>query len=79
MLGRGIEHHADLPSRVGQVPEPATRDGDASRVGPGQADHHPHRGRLAGPVGAQEAGHAACPGGEGDVVHDGAAAVLLRQ
>ena len=74
VLGGGVEEHADLESRVGQVDVVASGDGDGAGRGSGETDHDPHRGRLPGPVGSQESGHATRLGGEADVVDRGEAA-----
>ena len=79
VLGRGVEHDADVPTGVGQVAVGPTEDRRRPARRRRQAGHHPHRGRLAGPVGAEEAGDAARSGRERDVVHGGEAAVRLGE
>ena len=79
VLGGGVEHHADLAPGVGQVGEAPTGDGRGPLGGGREADHHPHGRGLARAVRAEEAGDAALPCGEGDVVDDGVAAVGLGQ
>jgi hypothetical protein len=44
-----------------------------------QAEDHPHRGRLAGAVGPQETSEDAGLNGEGQVLHGGLVAILLRE
>ena len=73
----GVEDGAD---QAGRVPEVGVADAvvaDLAVVGAGEPDHHPHRGRLAGSVRADEAGDAAGGHGEGQVVDRGALAVVL--
>ena len=52
----GVEDGTDGPGRVAQFGVAGTAVGDLAGVGSGEADHHPHRGRLAGSVRADEAG-----------------------
>jgi hypothetical protein len=52
---------------------------DVSVVGSGESDHHPHRRRLAGAVGPDEAGDVAGGHVEGQVVDGDPLAVLLGE
>ena len=52
---------------------------DLAGIGSGEPDHHPHRGRLAGAVRADEAGDPAGGDVEGQVVDGGAVAVVLGE
>jgi hypothetical protein len=55
--GARLEHDADLVGRFVEVDERAAADrGAAARRGD-QAEQHPHRRRLARPVGTQEPDH----------------------
>ena len=74
-----VQQDAHLEPRVGQVREPPPGDRGGSGRGPGEPDHDPHRGRLAGAVRAEESGHPARGGGEADVVDREGGAVLLRE
>ena len=68
------------PTSAGRVTEVGVADAvvaDLAVVGVGEPDHHPHRGRLAGSVRADEAGDAAGGDVEGQVVDGGAVAVVL--
>ena len=68
----GVENGAD---QAGGVPEVVVADAvvaDLAMVGVGEPDHHPHRGRLAGSVRADEAGDAAGGHVERQVVDGGA-------
>jgi hypothetical protein len=74
-----VEHRADDTGWVAQVGVGDAVVGDAAAVGAGQADHRAHRRRLAGAVGADEAGHPSSGHSEAEVVDGGAAAVGLVQ
>ena len=76
VLGR---RYADLAAGVGELGVLAAEDGGGPGGRGGQADHHAHGRRLAGAVGAQEAGDPARGGGEGDVVDGAQAAVRPGQ
>ena len=52
----GVEDGADDPGRVREVGVADAVVADLAGVGPGEPDHHPHGGRLAGAVRADEAG-----------------------
>ena len=56
VLGRGVEQHADVASRVREVGVAVAADRDAAAGGRRQPDHDAHRGGLAGAVRAEEAG-----------------------
>ena len=73
----GIEHGADDAGRVSEVVVADAVVADLAVVGVGEPDHHPHRGRLAGSVRADEAGDAAGGDVECQVVDGGAVAVVL--
>ena len=77
VLRRGVEEHADLQPRVGQVGEAATGHVRIATGRWGEPGDDPQGGGLPGPVGAEEAGDAAGRGGEADVVDGGEAAVGL--
>jgi hypothetical protein len=64
---------------VTQVGVGRTAVGDVAGIRPGQPDHHPHRGRLAGTVRADEAGDASAGEFERQIVDDRAPAVRLRE
>jgi hypothetical protein len=55
--GVGVEDRADLVQRPADLVVPAPADQRLAGRGAVQAEHHAHGGRLAGPVGSQEAGH----------------------
>ena len=48
-----------MAAGVGDVAVEVAADGDLARGRRREPDHHPHRGRLAGAVGPEEAGHPA--------------------
>ncbi len=75
----GVQQRADLAGGVGQSAVRVAADRDVARGGVVQAEDHPHRRRLAGAVGAQEAGDGAGSHLEGQVVHSGLVAVALGQ
>jgi hypothetical protein len=52
-----LQHGPDPPGRVGQLPVGPAVDGGRARGRGDQAEQHPQGGGLAGPVGAEEAGH----------------------
>ena len=64
---------------LGNRDERHAGDGGVAVVGSGEPGDHPQRGRLAGAVGAEEAGHRPAVAGEGDVVDDGNVAVTFGQ
>src|SRR4051794_38154641 len=74
--GRGEGEAAARPGfgRVGVAP---AEDLGVAAVGLGEADEHPHRGGLAGAVGAEKARDGARRAAECDVRDDGAPAELL--
>jgi hypothetical protein len=74
-----LEQGADLAQRGGGVAVGAAVDGHAAGGRPVQPEDHAHRRRLAGAVGAEEAGHPARGDGEGDAVDGGLGAVLLGE
>jgi hypothetical protein len=71
----GLEDGADHPAGVGKVRVAHPGNGRATGGGPGEAEHDAHRGRLAGAVGAEEAGHRSWLDGEAQILDrvDGAA------
>ena len=75
---RALDQGADPLGHLGAAGGPAQ---DARRAGgrPDQAEHHPQRGGLAGPVGAEEAVHLAAPHGHADAVDGEPVAVPLGQ
>ena len=77
VLRGGIEQHADVAARVGDVLEAVPADRRDPRVGPGQPGDDAQRGALARPVRAEEPGHLAGPRHEADVVDRREAAVAL--
>ena len=76
VLRRRVEQDPDAPAGVRQVAVAPAEDPGLAAVGLGQADEHPHRGGLAGAVGAEEARDGARLAAERDVGDDGAAAAL---
>ena len=74
-----VEDGADEAGGVAEVGVADAVVADLAGVGPGEPDHHPHGGRLAGAVGADEAGDPAGGDGEGEVVDGGAVAVVLGE
>ena len=79
VLGGRVEQDADAPAGVRQVAVAPAEDPGLAAVGLGEADEHPHRGGLAGAVGAEEARDGARLAAEGDVRDDGAPAELLGE
>ncbi len=79
VLRGGVQQHADLTPRVGQLGEVAAEDGGLAGGRGGEPDHDAHGRGLAGAVGAQEAGDPAGLGGERHVVDGPEAAVRLGQ
>ena len=79
VLGGGVEQDPHVATRVGDVAVGVAADGDPARRGRRQPHHDPHRGRLAGAVGAQEARHPARARLERDVVDGREGAVRLRE
>ena len=79
VLRRGVEQDADAAAGVRQVAVAPAEDPGGAAVGLGEADEHPHRGGLAGAVGAEEARDGARLAAERDVGDDGAPAELLGE
>ena len=75
----GVEQGPDLAQRRSEVDVPLPVDGGDPGGGPVEADHHPHGGRLAGAVRAEEAGDLAGLDVEGQVVDGAHVAVLLGE
>src|SRR5687768_12852649 len=79
MEGPRVEKRPDLPQRdVERRIRPAVDEGRAA-VGRVEAEDDPHRGRLAGAVRPDEAGHPARLDGEGQTVDGERAAVALAE
>ncbi len=74
-----VEQRADLAGSVRQFAVRVAADGDLARGRRVQTEDHPHRRRLAGAVGSEEAGHRSGPYLERQVVHGRLGAVALRQ
>jgi hypothetical protein len=64
----GLEEGADVTKREAQVCVPSSVDGDPARRRRIEPDHHPHGGRLAGAVRAEEAGDLPFPDLEAEPV-----------
>ena len=64
----GVEQRADLSQWGGRVDVRSAIDQSGSGSRPGQADDHPHRRRLSGPVRTEEAGDDTRPDGGADAV-----------
>jgi hypothetical protein len=79
VLGGGVEEDPDVEAGVGDVAVVVAADGDLAGRGGGEPAHHPHRGRLAGAVRPQEAGHPPRLAAERDVVDGAERAVGLGQ
>ncbi len=79
VLRRGVEQQADSPSGIRQVAVAPAEDPRFAAVRLRQADEHAHRGGLARPVGAEEAGDGARLAAEADVRDDRPAAELLGE
>jgi hypothetical protein len=77
--GRGVQQRADRPQRMGQLAVRLAVDQDRAGARGVQAQDHPHRGRLACPVWAEEAGDPAGPDDEGGFVDRDRLAVTFRQ
>ncbi len=75
----GVEHRADDPRRLQQPGVADAVVADVAAVGSGETDHHPHGGRLAGAVRADEAGDPPGRDLEGHVVDGDAVAVVLGE
>ena len=75
----GVQQGTDLAQGGRQLPVGAPVDRDLAAGGLVQAHNHAHRGGLARPVGAQEAGDGAGLDGEGDVVHRRLLAITLGE
>jgi len=57
MEAAGLQDGPDPAGRVGELAIGPAADGGRAGVGGDQAEEHPEGGGLAGPVGAEEAGH----------------------
>ena len=79
VLRRGVEQDPDAPAGVRQVAVAPAEDQGLAAVGLGEADEHPHRGGLAGAVGAEEARDGARLAAERDVGDDRASAASLGE
>ena len=77
--GLGVEQRADLGQRGGRVDVRPAVDQRGSGSRPVQAEDHPHRRRLAGPVGTEEAGDDTRPDGGADAVDGELVAVSLGE
>ncbi len=77
--GLGVEQRSHLARCVRQTAEVVAADGHPAGRRPVQAENHPHRRRLARPVGAEEPGDGAGPHLEGKVVHGRLRAIALGQ
>jgi hypothetical protein len=66
--GPGVEQRADLSQWGGRVDVRSAVDQRGSGSRPVQAEDHPHRRRLSGPVGTEEAGDDTRPDGGADAV-----------
>ena len=75
MLGGGVEQDADVAAGVGDLGVRPAEDGGVSGRRRGQPDHHAHRGGLASPVRAEEAGDRPGLDAERHVVDGGERAV----
>ncbi len=75
----GVQQRPDRPERVVQLAIGLAVDQHRAGTRRVQAQDHPHRGRLARPVGAQEPGHASRLDDEGDLVDRNRLSVTLRQ
>ena len=79
MDGLRFEEPAHLPQRPGQVVVAPAQHGDRARRRRVEAHDHAHRGRLARPVGPEEAGHGPRAHVERQVVHRHHVAESLRE
>ena len=79
MHAAGVEHRPDHASRVLEVAVADAVVADLAPIGPGEPDHHPHGGGLAGAVGADEAGDPTGGQVEAEVVDGDPVAVVLGQ
>ena len=77
--GFGVQERPDRPERVGQLVVGLAVHADFARSRGVEAQDHAHGGRLAGPVGAEEAGHLSGLDGEGDLIDRNGLAVALGQ
>ncbi len=75
----GLEHRAHLVQRAPDVRVGAAVDQHRAAGRPVQAEDHPHRGRLAGAVGSEEAGDDAGTDVEAELVDGPHRAVVLAQ
>ena len=73
----GLEEGADVAEREAEVAVGVAVNGDLAGGGGVEADHHPHGGRLAGTVGAEEAGDLAGAHLEAEVVDGDGGPVAL--
>ena len=79
VLGGGVQQHADLAAGVGQAAVAGVQHRRGAGVRVREPADHPQRGRLAGAVGAEEAGHGAGLAVERDVIDRQLAAVALGE
>ena len=77
--GLGVQQRAERPERVGQFAVRLAVDQDRAGARRIKAQDHPHGGRLAGPVRAEEAGDPAGPVDEGGFVDRNRLAVALGE
>ena len=71
MKGVRLEHCPDAAERLRHRRVRLAADRGAALARPHQAEEHPQRRRLAGPVGPEEAGHGSFASGEAQVVDCG--------
>jgi hypothetical protein len=77
--GLGVQQRADRPQRVGQLAVRLAVDQDRAGARRIKAQDHPHGGRFAGPVRAEEAGDPAGPDDEGGFIDRHRVAVALGE
>ena len=77
--GLGVEQRANLSQRGGRLDVRPAVDQRGSGSRPVQAEDHPHRRRLTGPVGTEEAGDDTGPDGGADGVDGELVAVSLGE